>query len=65
MKLAVFVLMFLILGSLIIINNNDLNIYGEEGSKEFVRIFSGWVDGIYENVKTMTGNFVKLDWVPE
>lgn len=57
--------MFLILGSLIIINNNDLNIYNKEDSKEFSKIFFNWVDGVYKNVQTMTGNFVKLNWVPE
>lgn len=65
MKFLIFVLMFLFLGSLIIINNNDLNIYETEDAKEFSKIFFAWADSTYKNIQTITGKAVKLDWVPE
>lgn len=65
MKIVVFILIFFILGSLIIINNNDLNIYDKEDLKEFSDIFFSWFGGVYQNVQEITGNAVKLKWVPE
>jgi hypothetical protein len=64
MKIFIFIFMFLMIGSLVIINNNDLNIYETEDSKEFSKVFFSWVDSVYKNVQNITGKVVKSNWIP-
>jgi len=65
MKIIMFVLIFLILGSLIIINNNDIKMSDSGGLKTFSELYFDWIGNFYFNIKTTTGNAVKLDWFPE
>lgn len=65
MKFLIFIMMFLIIGSLIIINNNDLNIYEKNDFKEFSDGYIHWLGNFYINIKTTTGNAIKLNWFPE
>ena len=65
MKIIMFVLIFLILGSLIIINNNDIKMSDSGSLKTFSELYFDWIGNFYLNIKTTTGNAVKLDWFPE
>ena len=57
--------MIFVISGLFIIHNNNLNIYDKESSKQFVNLYSNWVNKFYVNVQTVTGNAVKMDWLPE
>ena len=61
--LWVFVL-FLCLGSLLIISNHNLALYKIENLSEFGKIFLVWADQVYSNLQTITGNVVELNWTP-
>ena len=65
MRFLIIILMFFILGALFIISNNELALYERENFEEFKFLYSGWLDGIYDNMLTMTGEAVKLSWVPD
>lgn len=65
MKFLILVLMIFIVASLIIINNNDLNIYRSSDLEKFSEIYSGWLDDVYVNLQNLTGDVVRMKWVPE
>ena len=65
MKLILFLFMFLILGALLIISNNNLAFYKESNVNQFNTLYFEWLDGVYSNVQIMTGNLIKLEWLPE
>ena len=56
--------LFLFLGALLIISNHNLALYKFENFVDFGKLYLGWFNQIYENVQTMTGNAVELEWVP-
>ena len=64
MKVLIFVLMFFILGSLLIISNDNLFLSNSEDAKTFGTIWIDWVEKIYGNSLSITGNLVKMNWVP-
>ena len=59
------VLMFFVLGSLLIISNNNLALSNQEDVENFEVLLVDWVSKIFENFKSITGNVVRLDWRPE
>jgi hypothetical protein len=64
MKIIVFLLTFLILGALFIINNNNLVLEDPQNIKEFSRIYINWLDKLFINVQKITGNIISVDWLP-
>ena len=65
MKIIVLILFFLAVSALLIISNNDLALYKQENVEEFSALYVQWLNEIYSNMQTLTGNAVKLDWLPE
>jgi len=57
--------MFFVLGSLLIISNNNLFIYNSEDVDKFSLFFLDWVNKVFENLKSVTGNVIELDWGPK
>ncbi|MBU0959692.1 MAG: hypothetical protein KKB31_07130 [Nanoarchaeota archaeon] len=65
MKVLVVLLMFFVLGSLLIVSNNNLFLSDSEDAKTFGNLWVGWIEKIYENSRSITGNLVKMNWSPE
>ena len=65
MRILIFLVMFLILGALFIISDNNLAMVKKENSQKFYQIYLGWTNKIYSNLKSMTGNVIRMDWFPE
>jgi len=65
MKFVLFLIMFLMIVSLIIINNHELHVYEKEGFHAFLGIYSDWFKTFSTNVKTITGNIVSQNWLPK
>jgi hypothetical protein len=57
--------MFLIIGALFVISNNNLAMHKEENLEKFSELYIQWVDQIYINFQTLTGEAVRLDWLPK
>ena len=64
MKTMILILFFLAVSALLIISNNDLSLYKQENVEEFSALYVQWLNEIYSNMQTLTGNAVKLDWLP-
>lgn len=65
MKALMFILIFLILCGLVIVNNNQLCFSEKEDLKTFGKLYLGWADQIFKNAKILTGNAINMKWVPE
>jgi len=65
MKVLMFILIFLILCGLVIVNNNKLYFSEKEDLKTFGTLYLGWADQIFQNAKSLTGNAINMKWLPE
>ncbi len=65
MKAILIILIFLILGSLIIINNHDIQITKKQDLKKFSEFSLNWIDKVYSNIQNITGHVIKESWLPE
>lgn len=65
MKLVILLLMFLVIGALLIISNSNLALYKDENISEFKGLYLDWLDNVYKNAQIITGNLVKMKWLPE
>ena len=57
--------MFFTLSALLIISNNDLALYEKENYEIFLDSYVGWLNKLFTNSQTLTGEAIKLDWLPE
>jgi len=64
MKLILFILMFLIIGALLILSNNNLPLYKDENIAKFKVLYIEWLDNVYKNTWTITGNTINMKWMP-
>ncbi|MBT4376500.1 hypothetical protein HOD29_03950 [archaeon] len=65
MKIIAFILIFLSICGLIIISNNDLAFKEPANVKTFFQMYLGWAENVYTNMRTITGNIISMDWIPE
>ena len=64
MKIVIFILMIFVFSGLLIISNNNLNIF-QEDSSEFFKIYFNWFEQVVLNMQKITGAVIDLDWIPE
>lgn len=57
--------MFFTLSALSIISNNDLALYEKENYEIFLDSYVGWMNKLFTNFQKLTGEAIKLDWLPE
>lgn len=65
MKILLFILMFFLIIGLILINNNNFRLSDKEELKNFSELYFNWLGQVYSNFFSMTGHFAKLDWFPK
>ena len=65
MKIIMLILMFFIVGALFIISEKNLALKSNEDLTEFKSLYVGWLSGIFENVKSVSGSVIKMDWLPD
>ena len=65
MKFIIIVLMFFTLSALLIISNNDLALYEKENYEIFLDSYAEWLNELFTNSQKLTGETIKLDWLPE
>ena len=65
MKIISILLMFLILGALFIISNQNLALKDEENFNKFADGYYIWLNSLFENGKTITSYVVNSNWLPE
>ena len=65
MKIILIILMFFVISGLFIISNNNLAMYKQENIVNFVDRYISWLDHISSNTQKITGEIIKLDWIPQ
>jgi len=56
------ILILLALGLLLIISNNNLALYKIENLQELGRLSLSWFSQVYENLQTLTGSVIEMNW---
>lgn len=64
MRFLLIILFLLVLGGLLIINNNELHVYGKDDFSLFLSMYKEWIGKVYSNVRLLTGNVVRQEWSP-
>lgn len=64
MRFFLFILIFLFLGAMFIISNENIHLKNSEGLSKFTVEYSNWLNNLFENTKTVTGYVAKLEWLP-
>jgi hypothetical protein len=64
MKAWPIIIIFLLIGSYIIIKTNSIDVKESEGRSEFIFKFSRWIINLGFNLKTLAGNAVAMNWLP-
>ena len=60
------IIAFLIIGSIMIITQNDYDVKDSDGQKSFIKSFGSWIWNIGKNTKDVTTYAVKEhDWLPK
>ena len=65
MKLLLVVLIFFIVSALLIISNNNLKMYEQENVQKFSELYVKWIDDVYKNIQSITGETIKQNWFPQ
>ncbi len=60
--LLILLALFLYTSIAVITNQNNLEINNVEGVFQLTKVYTGWLANGFENLKTMTGNIIKMDW---
>lgn len=65
MKFILFVIFFFVIIFLMIINNNELHIFEKGDFNIFLNNSINWFKIFFVNVKSITGNIINQNWLPE
>lgn len=64
MKFFLFFLIVFVSFALLIISNNSLSFLDDGNIKIFFGLYGDWFDKVFLNFKGISGNAVKMDWLP-
>ncbi len=65
MKIIMFLLLFLFVGGLFIISNQNLKLNNPENINLFFTEYKVWLNDLVDNSKTVSGFLIKMEWLPE
>lgn len=57
-------MLFLLIGAFFIISENNLVLKKQENIDTFYELYFSWLSRIFDNSKEITGDIIKLDWLP-
>lgn len=65
MKIIMIILMFLIIGALFVISNENLHLNDKKELERFYDSYYLWVGNVFNNLKSVTADVIKVDWLPK
>ena len=54
--------LFLYVTTLMVTNDNNLKFTSSEGVFHAIKVYTGWLAHSYQNLKTLTGRAIAMDW---
>ncbi len=64
MRIIALFFIFLIVGALLIVSNNDLHLINSRERAEFFGLYSSWIGNLFDNFNSISGFIVKSEWLP-
>ena len=64
MKILLFFVIVFMFFALLIIANNNLSFLDDNNIGVFFDFYLTWLDKVFLNVKSITGNVVSMNWAP-
>jgi hypothetical protein len=65
MKTIIIILMFLLIGAFLIVNNGNFHLSKSSDFNEFGNLYYNWLKQISSNTAQITGNIINIDWLPK
>jgi len=65
MKILLSAIILLLIGAFFIISQNNLALSKEGSIKELVSLYIPWLIAGGENIVQLSGQIIKLEWLPE
>lgn len=65
MKIVAFTILFLLFGAFFIVSNENLALKDSDKRGIFIRHYYGWFVNIFSNTKSLTGNVIHSNWLPD
>ncbi len=65
MRTIILILIFLILGALFIVSNNNLALIKQQDRAEFDSSYTGWLQKLFSNSQNLVGSVVNMGWFPD
>lgn len=65
MKIWIFIVKFIFIGSLFIVSNHNLYLSEASDRELFIDYFSSWLGKLYEKSSEITGYVVSSAWLPD
>lgn len=64
MKTLMLILIFFLISALFIVSNGNLHLNNSEEFAMFSSAYYQWFNNLFNNLVSMTGQVVHLDWLP-
>lgn len=64
MRLLVFILVFLLMGAFYIVTAHNIALKNPGAFETLLVKYLGWFPKVIENVISVTGHVIKLEWMP-
>ncbi|HLD97997.1 MAG TPA: hypothetical protein VI815_01595 [Candidatus Nanoarchaeia archaeon] len=65
MKTILIIAVFLLMNFFFIISNNNIHLTSMENISQIFSIYINWLQEIGKSIVEVTGNVIKLEWVPQ
>ncbi len=64
MKIAIFLIIFMLSSAFLIISNDNLHLGRSEELNKFMGDYYNWLFKTFDNAKSLTGYVVNMNWLP-
>lgn len=65
MKFLIFFIFFILIGAFFIISNENIHMNNQDNIILFLKSYGSWISKLTHNTISMTGNMIKMNWLPE
>ena len=65
MKIIIIFIMFYLIGAFFIISENNLALNKTGNVDKVIGLYSLWLSHLFDNARLMTGDVVRMSWLPE
>jgi len=65
MKILIFTILFFLIGAFFIISENNLALGKSGNVDKTIGLYYMWISHLFDNTLAMTGDVVRMNWLPE